>query len=73
MISLIGLSPEISCFSPFKSLPYMLRDSSSTERLLENSAQHTCAALLLLGKEISIESHHSRVFPPTLVAPVVNY
>jgi len=34
-------------FGLLKSLLYMLRDSSSTDELLENGAKHVCRGLLL--------------------------
>ena len=50
----------------------MLLDSSSTDKLLENSAQNTCAGLLLLGKEIAIDSHDINIFSLGLVAQAIN-
>ena len=54
-------------FGLLKCLSYMLRDSSSDGKLLEDGAQHTCGGLFLLGKEIAVEPYYSNVFPPSLI------
>jgi len=50
-----------------KSLPYMLRDSFSVDKLFNDGSQHACGGLFLMGKEIAVESHDGNVPPPSLI------
>jgi len=50
----------------------MLRDTSSADKLLEDSAQHICGGLFQLGKEVAVESHNSNVFSPSMIAQAIN-
>jgi len=44
-------------------LLYMLRDSSSVGKLLENGTQYICGGLFLLGKEIAVDSTTAMSLP----------